>query len=159
MTEQTQALIEKLKADRLAELRAAEEKRRADEEADRQRIATEFAGDVHDALAAAGCLWLLEFFDQNADRQEWNDDDLDCRCTLATFRVPGHRAVYLFLERPKDCERWRFPPEENQSHRWAADRDGGPKHGRTYHETIADALIAADERADPEPDPVLGEQP
>lgn len=134
--------VEKLKADRRAELaaKAAEEERVVRDLAERKRAA--WMQGVVDALAELGEGWLLPFRAPDKDRDSFNANSRTYR--EAAFAVPGHRVIVLRME--DICYhnefKWRVWPPENSGWMatWAV-ANGSAVEG---YPTLSDALIAAE---------------
>jgi hypothetical protein len=132
--------IAKIKADRRAELARIDAEAAARVESERQRGEQSFNADVSAALAQLDAAWLAEFRDDDAPvpgaaATEWQDDD-GVRFRRARFAVPGHNAVDLVLTWL--ANRWA---DDGEVSPWFARNDRGQT---SYHDTLADALIAAE---------------
>lgn len=129
--------IEKLKADRRAELARTTAESAARADADRQQAEQAFNADLSAALAQLDAAWLLGFRADDGKNRTWEDDDgMEWRRTR--FNVSGHRPIELILTYSMDG--WILPADE--SLHWFAETcaDG---RGAGVH-TLADALIAAE---------------
>jgi hypothetical protein len=142
MTEQTQQLIARLKADRLAELQAERDAAEAEAAAIQHRADVEFITAAERTLASVGASWLVTF--RVALSEEWMCDGE--RMRYVEFRVPEHRAIRMNLQRREGA--WMAPHEDCYTLWTAIGTTGG-----VYTNNLADALIAADERDNPGPIP------
>jgi hypothetical protein len=143
MTTEAEALerVIALKASRKAELLAEAERQRLAERAALERDAADFERAVAGALAAAGAEWLAEFRDPSG-RFVSCGTSYGRRLCEVRFYVPGHRTVSLVLASHSggyepagaSCDGWQT---------WQAREKDSPD--TTGHDSLADALIAADE--------------
>jgi hypothetical protein len=116
-------IVQKLKAQRLAELKAAEDAREAEKRAKAERAEREFAEHLPVLLQELHAGWLMEFY-TGAAPVEGN--------RVAEFAIPGHRPVGLTLFRGADG--W-FVVQYVQGV-WSVQG--------AQHKLLADALLAAD---------------
>lgn len=143
--------VEKLKADRRAELARAEAERRAKEVEREAREAAAWERDVAAALDALGLSWLYEFRAPEADTGPYRHGSYDTH-RGARFAVPGHRLVSLLMDRVDGHERTWKAYSGTATYQWEAQTGYKEKWGGC--ETLADALMAAEPaEGDTPPDP------
>ena len=137
--------VEALKRDRRAEIKAAEEdrKRQEDEQVAARAAAIKRGRDR--ALEESQSFWLCEFYAGAEPGGTWNKLPL----TEVHFDVPGHRRIALRLLEASDG----FHPVHHQTSGELASWMGKGFNGWVSGETLADALIAAEVKPGEDPIP------